>query len=226
MASIRWNDACQIVRLHHPSASQEAICWCGSGCLSLACLGASMFLWKPGALSQSWSGSLHASSCRSKVFTSISEGVWVIWKGPSLCQSPLEWQTVFILFGALLLWGCLCLADVYKCLGLACLRISLGVSAEVATHPPVTFSANHRKLAVPWEIFHIRYVSPLSTLFCFDAFRGNKEQSDPLVHYLSVSLTWASLWCCCWSPLHRTDILNISWENISHCVYNRHEWGH
>lgn len=43
---------------------------------------ACMFLWKPRALSQSWSGSLHASPHRSKVFTSISEGVWMIWKGP------------------------------------------------------------------------------------------------------------------------------------------------
>lgn len=43
-------------------------------------------------------------------------------RASSPCQSPLEWQTVFVLFAALLLSGCLCLADVDKCLGLVCLR--------------------------------------------------------------------------------------------------------
>lgn len=146
MASVRWNDACQIVRLHHPSASPETICWCGSGCLSLACSGRTCFYGNPRALSQSWSGSLHASFCRSKVFTSISVRVWVIWRGPYPCQSPLEWQTVFVLFAALLLWGCLCLAESDKCLGLACLRRSQLRSGYVSSYdffcqPQKTFSS-------------------------------------------------------------------------------------
>lgn len=102
--------------------------------------GVRMFLWEPWALSQSWSGSVLASFCRSKVFTSISEGVWVIWKGLSLPVNFLWSDGLFVLFAALLLWGCFCLADVDKCL-------------ELALCPPVTFSVNHRKLKVPGEIF-------------------------------------------------------------------------
>lgn len=123
MASVTWNDTCQIVRLHHPSASPEAICWCGSGCLSVAGAGCT-FLWKPQALSQSWSGSLHASFCRSKVFTSISEREHGWYESAPLSVNLLLSDSVCTLCSPLL-WACLCLADVDKCLGLACLSRSL-----------------------------------------------------------------------------------------------------
>lgn len=60
-------------------------------------------------------------------------------KGPSLCQSPHEWQTVFVLFAALLSWACLCVADVDKCLGLArswrSLRGGCETSCDVVCKP-------------------------------------------------------------------------------------------
>lgn len=219
MASIRWNDACQNVRLYHPSAS---ICWCSSGCLSLACLGRTCFYGNQHTRSQSWSGSLHASFCRSEVFTSISEEFG--WYESSLSVSP--WVTGNVCTLRSPFWCGV------ACVWLMCIRIFnwlaytlVWVSAQRWLHILQSSSANHKKLTLPGEILHIRYVSSPSSLFCFDAFQRKKAQSDPQVHYLSVSLRWASLWCCCWSPFYRTEILNNSWENINHCVYNRHEWG-
>lgn len=125
MASIRWNDACQIVRLHHPSAPPEAICWCGSGCLSVACSGCTCFYGNPEhchkadldhythlSADQRCSPQFQiASTGDMKVPLSLSISSWVTDSVCTLC-SPL-------------LWNCLCLADVDKCLGLACLGRSL-----------------------------------------------------------------------------------------------------
>lgn len=69
-------------------------------------VGARMFLWKPRALSQSWSGSLHASFCWSKVFTSISEKFG--WYKMPLSLSISSWVTY-----------CLCSLQPFCC-GVVC----------------------------------------------------------------------------------------------------------
>lgn len=100
--------------------------------------GGGCFHGNPHPLSQSWSGSLHASSRGSKVLTSISLWVWVIWKGCSPCQSCLDWQTVFVVLVALCLWGCLCLADMDESLGGSNSRLSADtpVSPVMFCHAP------------------------------------------------------------------------------------------
>lgn len=128
MASVRWNDACQIVRLHLLSVFPQAICWCGSGCFSLVCLWSTCFYGNPPQhCHKAGSGSVHASLCGSKVFTSISEGVWVIWKGPPPCQSPVEWQSMFVLFAAF------CCGVV--CVWLKCLRLTYLCRSRGRHHP-------------------------------------------------------------------------------------------
>ncbi len=112
---------------------------------------------------------------------------------------------MFVLFAALLLWGCLCLADVDKCLGLACLRRSLRVGAEAAARPPVTLSVNHRKLKVPREIFTPDMRAHLPVYSVLTHFGEKKTQTDLSVHYFAFSLRLASLWFSCWIRLHRTD---------------------
>lgn len=123
--------------------------------------GSHMFLWKPWELSQSRSGSLHTSFCRSKVFTSISEGVQAIWRRPCPCQSPREWQRVFVPFVAL--GG---LADVAKC------------GRDSLSSCDFLFWTHRFQRA-----FHSR-------LFCLDSFRAKQVQTDPLLHYLPPSHIW------------------------------------
>lgn len=155
----------------HPS--QETICWCGSGCLSLACSGRACFYGNPGHCHKADLDHYTHLSADQRCSPQFQWKFWWYESAPLPRQSPLEWQTVFVLFSAPLFQGCLCLADVDKCLGLACLCRILRIGAEVAACPPMTLSANFRKLQVPGEIFKAEMWAhlPVSSLFCFDPFR-------------------------------------------------------
>lgn len=171
------------VRLRHPSAFLQAICWCGSGCFSPPCLGRACFYGNPKHRHKNRSGSLLASFCRSKVFTSISEGVWAIWKGlfPSVSLLLSDRQCLYSLQPCL--WGVVCVwlmwISVWDWL------TNAGAQRQICVLL-VSFSAKQRKLKVPVDFSRLP-----SSLFCFDSF--TEKKADPLVHYLIFILRWVSL---------------------------------
>lgn len=137
------------------SASPETICWCGSGCLSLACWHVSMETCKR-CHKADLDHYTHLPADQ-RCSPQFHRGFGWYERASSPCQSPLEWQTVFVLFAALLLSGCLCLADVDKCLGLVCLRRRDGYvsSCDFVCQPQKAWSS--------WRDSHGRYASPPST---------------------------------------------------------------
>lgn len=157
--------------------------WCGSGCFSPPCLGRACFYGNPKHRHKSRSGSLLASFCRSKVFTSISEGVWAIWKGlfPSVSLLLSDRQCLYSLQPCL--WGVVCVwlmwISVWDWL------TNAGAQRQIRVLL-VSFSAKQRKLKVPGDFSRFP-----SSLFCFDSF--TEKKADPLVHYLVFILRWVSL---------------------------------
>lgn len=173
MASVRRADARQVVRLrHHPSASPEAICWCSPGCLILAWLG-------PGHVSMETLRTVtKLIRITTRIFLQI-KGAHLNFreslgdmKGPARSVSLLlsDRQCVYSL-QPFLLTGCLCLADVDKCLGLLYFHRSLKAVVEVA------WRCLSLKCKVPGGNSAANLWTRLQVYFCSVWYGENKSQN-------------------------------------------------